>query len=49
MLQDTEQKRRPTEIDYLNGYIVRKGIEMGIPTPANQIIYDTILRLQQEY
>ena len=44
MLQDIEQ-RRPTEINYLNGFIVRKGIEMGIPTPVNQVIYDTVLRL----
>lgn len=26
---------KPTEIDYLNGYVVRKGAELGIPTPAN--------------
>ena len=26
---------RPTEIDSLNGYIVRKGRELGIPTPVN--------------
>lgn len=26
---------KPTEIDYLNGYVVRKGAALGIPTPAN--------------
>ncbi|EFI52434.1 ketopantoate reductase family protein [Afipia sp. 1NLS2] len=26
---------RPTEIDFLNGHIVRKGAEFGIPTPSN--------------
>jgi 2-dehydropantoate 2-reductase len=26
---------KPTEIDYLNGYVVRKGAELGIPTPVN--------------
>ena len=26
---------KPTEIDYLNGYIVRKGAELGIATPVN--------------
>ena len=26
---------KPTEIDFLNGYIVRKGREYGVPTPAN--------------
>lgn len=26
---------RPTEIDFLNGHVVRKGVELGIPTPSN--------------
>ena len=26
---------KPTEIDYLNGYVVRRGAELGIPTPSN--------------
>jgi 2-dehydropantoate 2-reductase len=26
---------KPTEIDFLNGYVVRKGAELGIPTPSN--------------
>jgi len=26
---------KPTEIDFLNGYIVRRGRELGIPTPTN--------------
>lgn len=26
---------KPTEIDYLNGYVVKKGAELGIPTPVN--------------
>jgi 2-dehydropantoate 2-reductase len=47
MLQDVEQ-RRPTEINYLNGFIVNKGLEMGIATPANQVIYDTVMRLNEE-
>ncbi len=28
---------RPTEIDYLNGYIVKRGKEFGIPTPMNEM------------
>ncbi len=35
MLQDVEA-RRPTEIDYLNGGIVRFGRELGVPTPLNR-------------
>ena len=30
---------RPTEIDALNGYIVAKGLEFGIPTPANEMLW----------
>ena len=26
---------KPTEIDYLNGYVVRRGAELGVPTPSN--------------
>ncbi|MBN9600157.1 MAG: 2-dehydropantoate 2-reductase [Afipia sp.] len=26
---------KPTEIDYLNGYVVKKGREVGVPTPTN--------------
>jgi 2-dehydropantoate 2-reductase len=29
---------KPSEIDFLNGYIVRKGAELGIPTPTNQAL-----------
>ena len=37
MLQDVEA-RRPTEVDYLNGGIVRFGRENGVPTPLNEAI-----------
>ena len=37
MLQDVEA-RRPTEVDYLNGGIVRFGREHGVPTPLNEAI-----------
>jgi 2-dehydropantoate 2-reductase len=38
MLQDVEA-RRPTEIDYLNGGIVRVGREHDVPTPLNEAIW----------
>jgi 2-dehydropantoate 2-reductase len=38
MLQDVEA-RRSTEIDYLNGGIVRVGREHGVPTPLNDAIW----------
>ncbi len=33
-MYDDWKAKRPTEIDYLNGYIVRVGRELGIPTPG---------------
>jgi 2-dehydropantoate 2-reductase len=32
-------RRKPTEIDYLNGHIVKRGKEFGIRTPANQVLW----------
>jgi 2-dehydropantoate 2-reductase len=29
---------KPSEIDFLNGYVVRKGAELGVPTPTNQAL-----------
>lgn len=29
---------KPSEIDHLNGYVVRKGAELGIPTPVNRTL-----------
>ncbi|RCK30617.1 ketopantoate reductase family protein [Thalassospira lucentensis] len=37
---------KPTEIDYLNGYIVRKGCEFGIATPTNLALH-SITKLQE--
>ncbi len=31
-------RRKPTEIDHLNGAIVRRGAELGVPTPVNQAL-----------
>jgi 2-dehydropantoate 2-reductase len=32
-------RHKPSEIDHLNGYIVRKGTELGIPTPVNRALF----------
>jgi 2-dehydropantoate 2-reductase len=45
MLQDVEA-RRPTEIDYLNGGIVRFGEECGVPTPLNRAIWAVVRGLE---
>ena len=48
MLQDVEA-RRPTEIDYLNGGIVRFGREHGVPTPLNRAIWSLVKGLEQSW
>lgn len=45
MLQDILKGRR-TEVDYLNGLIVRKGKEKNMPTPVNQAMLDAMHRLE---
>jgi 2-dehydropantoate 2-reductase len=37
---------KPTEIDYLNGFIVRKGAQRAIPTPLNQLLL-TMVKLKE--
>jgi 2-dehydropantoate 2-reductase len=37
MLQDLE-RGRPTEIEAINGYVVRQGAVHGVPTPANALL-----------
>lgn len=32
-------RRKPSEIDHLNGTIVRRGARLGVPTPANQALH----------
>jgi 2-dehydropantoate 2-reductase len=48
MLQDVEA-RRPTEIDYLNGGIVRFGDEHGVSTPLNRAIWSLVKGLEQSW
>jgi 2-dehydropantoate 2-reductase len=37
-MYDDWKAGRPTEIEYLNGYIVRQGEALGIPTPINRAL-----------
>jgi 2-dehydropantoate 2-reductase len=48
MLQDVLKKRR-TEIDYINGAIVREGEDLGIPTPVNGALTDLVNAIQASY
>jgi 2-dehydropantoate 2-reductase len=48
MLQDVEA-RRPTEIDYLNGGIVRFGRDHGVETPVNLAVTALIKGLEASW
>ncbi len=48
MLQDIERKKK-TEIDFINGIIVKYGTEHDIPTPLNSLITSLIKGLEQSY
>ena len=37
---------KPTEIDFLNGYVVRRGQALGIPTPANRVLWALVKLLE---
>ncbi len=46
MGQDMVKGRR-TEIDFINGYIVRKGEEIGLATPANAALTEIVKRVER--
>jgi 2-dehydropantoate 2-reductase len=39
---------KPTEIDHLNGFVLRKGEALGIPTPANRALYALVKLLEEK-
>ena len=45
---DSVQNRK-TEIDFLNGTIVREGKKYGIPTPYNEVIWRLVRVMQDNY
>ena len=48
MGQDVD-RHRPTEIDAINGYIVRRAGELGLEVPVNQTLTALIKTMQQHY
>lgn len=48
MLQDVLSKNR-TEIDFINGAIVRHGKAIGIPTPVNEILTRLVKTIEKSY
>jgi 2-dehydropantoate 2-reductase len=41
-------RHKPTEIDYLNGYVVRQGRALGIATPANRVLVTLVRALESQ-
>ncbi len=41
------RRGRPTEIDYLNGEIVRLGAEVGSPTPLNAVLVELVHEVER--
>ncbi len=44
---DLDRGRRESEVEYLNGAIVHAGRELGVPVPANALIYRTLSAMVQ--
>jgi 2-dehydropantoate 2-reductase len=40
-------RHKPTEIDALNGYIARRGAELGVATPVNQTLHALVKLLEE--
>jgi 2-dehydropantoate 2-reductase len=48
MLQDRRRKR-PTEIEAINGAVVREGKRVGIATPFNEEAVEQIKEMERNY
>ncbi|MCM8792150.1 MAG: 2-dehydropantoate 2-reductase [Candidatus Omnitrophica bacterium] len=48
MLQDILRNKR-TEIDSINGVVVRLGQELGIPVPVNSVLVDLVKTIEASY
>jgi 2-dehydropantoate 2-reductase len=48
MLQDVLLKKR-TEIDFINGVVVRLGQELNIPVPYNAMLVDLVKTIEASY
>lgn len=45
---DLYSGREKSEVEYLNGAVVREGKKLGIPTPVNELLTDTLLALTRK-
>ena len=39
---------KPTEIDHLNGFVVRRDTALGVPTPANRVLTALVRLLESK-
>ena len=42
------RRGKPTEIDHLNGFIVREGERLGVPTPLNRALWALVKALESQ-
>jgi 2-dehydropantoate 2-reductase len=42
-------RRKPSEIDHLNGFVARRGKELGVPTPVNETLYALVRLVEAGY
>ena len=42
------QRGRPTEIDHLNGFVVRRGEALGVPVAANRVLYALVKLIESK-
>ena len=40
-------RRKPTEIEHLNGFVVRQGEALGVPTPVNRTLLALVRLLEK--
>jgi 2-dehydropantoate 2-reductase len=40
------RRGKPTEIDYLNGHVIRRGELLGVPTPTNRLLWAAVKLLE---
>jgi 2-dehydropantoate 2-reductase len=48
MLQDVLNKKR-TEIDFINGAVIRQGKALGIPVPVNEVLTALVKTIEATY
>jgi len=42
-------RRKPSEIDHLNGFIARRGHELGVATPVNRTLHALVKLVESGY